>query len=539
MVNLFFWKRRRPSPPKVPTDTVIPLHSFDDRPINRSIQLLFMMRFDDVLDPEKLRSSLEKLLEREGWRKLGARLRRNEDWKLDYHIPAHYDRSTRPAVAFSHVRYEVAIGEHPLASRLPRAGDGLPSSRPAVACDPDAFASLMRRADGPASLADYLFGDEPQLGLHVVSFADATLVSLGWPHTLFDGMGRRELLRAWAAVLEGRDGDVLPFYGYDRDPLADLGRDPGPDPEPFKMAEHLMSKWQMAVYGVRYVWDLIWNREEEARVLTFCPAQVVKTLFEETRAEFDASRAAAAAAAENSDGKTTAAAATVAGPTFLSEGDILCAYVARLATLGRPGTSTQTLSVMNALGLRGALLPAAGAAYVANAVWGVFARVTVGEAASSSRPLHAVAAAVRRSIAEYGTRAQLEARAAFLRARGADPAGMLDMYGDAGMMMLTFSNWSKARFFETDFSAAIVDNDTKTSSGGSGGGSSSKPANYHRGRPSYIQSCGFVQNFSMRNAFPIIGKDNAGNYWWSGTLVKGQWAPIEKMFETNPSGKVI
>ncbi|KAI1491100.1 hypothetical protein F5X96DRAFT_693663 [Biscogniauxia mediterranea] len=524
MVNLFFWKRRRPSPPKVPTDTVIPLHSFDDRQINRSIQLLFMMRFDDVLDPEKLRSSLEKLLEREGWRKLGARLRRNDDWKLDYHIPARYDRSTRPAVAFSHVRYEVAIGEHPLASRLPRA-DGLPPSRPSVACDPDVFMSLMRRADGPASLADYLFGDEPQLALHVVSFADATLVSLGWPHTLFDGMGRRELLRAWTAVLEGRDGDVLPFYGYDRDPLADLGRNPGPDPEPFKMAEHLMSKWQMAVYGVRYVWDLIWNREEEARVV-YMPAPW------STRAEFDASRAAAAAA-ENSDGKTT-----TTGPTFLSEGDILCAYLARLATLGRPVTSTQTLSVMNALGLRGTLLPAAGegAAYVANAVWGVFARTTVGAAAS--RPLHATAAAVRRSIGEYGTRGQLEARAAFLRARGADPAGMLDMYGDGGMMMVTFSNWSKARFFETDFSAAIIvdsNDDTKTS----GGGSSSKPANYRRGRPSYIQSCGFVQNFSMRNAFPIIGKDNAGNYWWSGTLVKGQWAPIEEMFETNPSGKVI
>ncbi|KAI0595610.1 hypothetical protein F4775DRAFT_604863 [Biscogniauxia sp. FL1348] len=516
MVNLFFWKTRRPSPPKVPTDTVIPLHSFDDRQINRSIQLLFMMRFDDVLDPEKLRGSLEKLLEREGWRKLGARLRRNDNWKLDYHIPAHYDRETRPAIAFSHVRYEVAIAEHPLASRLPRA-DGL-SSRPAVMCDPDEFMELMRRAEGPTSLADYLFGDEPQLGLHVVSFADATLVSLNWPHTLFDGMGRRELLRAWVAVLEGRDRDVLPFYGYDHDPLAGMGLDPGPDPEPFKMAEHIMSKWQMTVYGLRYVWDLIWNREEEARVV------FLKTLFEETRAEFNAGRAAAA---EN--GKPSAASASASGPTFLSEGDIICAYLTRLATLGQPRTSRQTLSVMNALGLRGTMVPE-GVAYVANAVWGVFARLTVGEAAG--RPLWALAAAVRRSIAEYGTRAQLEARAAYLRARGADPSGMLDMYGDGGMVMVTYSNWSKARFFETDFSAAIVDVD-----GGSGGGS--KPANYRRGRPSYIQSCGFVQNFSMRNAFPIIGKDNAGNYWWSGTLLKGQWGPIEKMFETNPSGKVV
>ncbi|KAI5918060.1 hypothetical protein F4810DRAFT_726330 [Camillea tinctor] len=515
MVNLLFWKTPRAAPPKVPTDTVIPLHAFDDRPINKSIQLLFLMRFDDVLDPEKLRSSLEKLLAREGWCKLGARLRLNSKGKLDYHVPASYDRETRPAIAFSHLQYETAIGEHPLASRLPRP-DGL-SDRPALVCEPDTFKSLMRRPDGPTSLDDYLYRDEPQLGLHVVSFTDATLVSLNWPHTLLDGMGRRELLRAWMAVLDGRDDDVLPFYGYDHDPLVDLGLSPDAGAEKFKMAEHLMSKWQMTLYGVRYLWDLVWNREEEAKMVCL-PAPFLKTLFESTRADY----AASLADAPTANGKP-------APPTFLSEGDIISAYFSRAMTQRLPKTSTQTVSVMNAFGLRGTFLPA-DRAYVANAVWGVFTLFTVRELAT--QPLSALAGKVRHTIAEHGTREQLEARAAFLRSQGADMSSMLDMYGDAGMMLLTFSNWTKGRFFETDFSAAVVEKAGE-------GADSKKPANYHRGRPSYIQPCGYVQNFSMRNSFPVIGKDNAGNYWLVGTLRKGEWAAIEEMFKTNPNGKVV
>lgn len=63
--------------PVVATDTVIPLHSLDGNHINASILLYFLLRFDDVLDTEKLRDALQKLLNRDGWRKLGARLRIN------------------------------------------------------------------------------------------------------------------------------------------------------------------------------------------------------------------------------------------------------------------------------------------------------------------------------------------------------------------------------------------------------------------------------------------------------------------------------
>lgn len=74
---MFSFFRSPQVPSIVPTDTIVPLSAGDDNFVNKSIVMLFMMRFDDVLDPDKLRVSLEKLLERDGWRKLGARLRLN------------------------------------------------------------------------------------------------------------------------------------------------------------------------------------------------------------------------------------------------------------------------------------------------------------------------------------------------------------------------------------------------------------------------------------------------------------------------------
>lgn len=59
-----------------PSDTVIPLYDFDDNAIYRNVLLYITLRFDEVLDPEKLRHSLERLMEIGDWRKLAARVRK-------------------------------------------------------------------------------------------------------------------------------------------------------------------------------------------------------------------------------------------------------------------------------------------------------------------------------------------------------------------------------------------------------------------------------------------------------------------------------
>lgn len=53
---------------------VYPLHSLDDSKVNYCF-VNWMMRFNDVLDAEKLNEALSQLLRMGDWKKLGGRLR--------------------------------------------------------------------------------------------------------------------------------------------------------------------------------------------------------------------------------------------------------------------------------------------------------------------------------------------------------------------------------------------------------------------------------------------------------------------------------
>lgn len=73
---MYSWFKRE-APALVPTDVVAPLRYWDDTVVVKSLVVFSMSRFDVALDAKKLYSSLERLISRKGWRKLGARLRKN------------------------------------------------------------------------------------------------------------------------------------------------------------------------------------------------------------------------------------------------------------------------------------------------------------------------------------------------------------------------------------------------------------------------------------------------------------------------------
>lgn len=76
MFRLLGMNRRLP--PREPTDVIVPLGDFDDNWLYRySAVVSCMFVVDDVLDVNILRSTLEALVEKPGWRKLGSRLRCN------------------------------------------------------------------------------------------------------------------------------------------------------------------------------------------------------------------------------------------------------------------------------------------------------------------------------------------------------------------------------------------------------------------------------------------------------------------------------
>lgn len=199
------------------------------------------------------------------------------------------------------------IQQHPLASQLPKA-----STRPAVVGDPEHFTPLARPPNTPASLDDYLYQDRGQIGLHVTTFVDATLVVLYYTHTTMDLMGWGALLAGWTAELHGRGHELPVPLGGDPgdagfDPMSELGAHPS---EPHQLAQHHMPMSGLLGFGLRNSLDLA-VRAKECRIVCV-PGKFVDQLraqaLDQLRAEAPAGSAA----------------------PFLSHGDVLSAWWTRL-----------------------------------------------------------------------------------------------------------------------------------------------------------------------------------------------------------------
>lgn len=74
--SMLGWKATE-RPQHIPTDEILPMHDFDARPQVRDIIIGWTLRFDDILEADKLSVALSQLLEIGDWRKLGGRLREN------------------------------------------------------------------------------------------------------------------------------------------------------------------------------------------------------------------------------------------------------------------------------------------------------------------------------------------------------------------------------------------------------------------------------------------------------------------------------
>lgn len=123
-----------------------------------------------------------------------------------------------------------------------------------------------------------------------------------------------------------------------------------------------------------------------------------------------------------------------------------------------------------------------------------------------SRPLSWLAQHIRTAIATQGTRAQVEAYFALQREM---PGRVMPFFGEAGMHLMTFSNWCKANLYGHDFSPARLDKTDNT------------PL-----FPSYVQTIQLP--FEFPEGTLIVGQDQAGNYWMYGFRVKGLWAKVEQ-----------
>ncbi|KAK8006025.1 Transcriptional regulator sdnM [Apiospora marii] len=493
----------------------------------------FMLRFDHQLDAAKLRGALERLLSRQdGWRRLGGRLRRNAAGKLDYHVPPGYTEP-RPALSYHHESHpNVRILQHPLGARVPGAAAGRRLQTPRILARGEDFVPLMRRPEDPTCLADYLRADDaPVLGLHVVSFADATLVTLRGSHVLFDAMGRRAFLEAWSLTLQGRDEEVAPLL--ERDPMATLGAPTPEKTEPctlpveeYKHAQAQLGPRQFLMFGLRQIVDRIsqWRRRpvEEARIVCV-PKPYVERLRKAALREWLETQDSRSVVAQVGDEATPSKRSA-----FLSDGDVLCAWWTRHLLAARlPSTVRQTICVMNMMGLRDLLLQSGlvtGAerksAMLGNALVPVPAFFLSQEL--SEKPLGQMAGKLRQALQELGTWPQVEALLKLQRAALDKKGGLPALFGDGGMHMVVCTNWLKARFFDVDFSAALI----PTAGKDNGDKSASTP---RVAKPTNVQMHMTTESTpaSLMSLFTILGKDEYGNYWIRGTLREEYWPKVE------------
>ncbi|KAF2641025.1 hypothetical protein P280DRAFT_468704 [Massarina eburnea CBS 473.64] len=451
-----------------------------------------LLVFDDVLDPERLRRSLEGLVKREGWQRLGGRLRKNAAGKIEWHIPSEFT-AERPAITFTHVGHGMSAAEHPAASKIPRA-----PSRPSVVSDPDELADLAWEPGySPNGINDYLLADNPVLGLRVNSFSDRTVVVLQWQHVAFDALGMQYVVEGWCDMLWGgeRAGKIPTPCGLDKDPFEVLALGLRPTTEEHILTNKRLGLGGMVKWGLGYGVDMLVRAKENRMVCvpeTYWRPQLEKGL-QELRAE----------AVEKGEDPTK---------VFLTENDILTAWILRCVISPMEMDPDRMVAASIAMSLRkafeGDLLPSAAEnrPYVGNAFG--WANVLVSVRDVTDKPLSFLARQLRRAINDQGTRAQHEAYYAMVRASG---MGLpIVLFGNGDMAQVGFSNWSKAGLFDVDFAPARVN---ATNSGA--------PC-----RPVFVQeNHGPIKPV---NGFFIFGKDAQGNYWSSAYRVKGQWATFEE-----------
>ncbi|KAK8000970.1 hypothetical protein PG991_013192 [Apiospora marii] len=473
-------------------EKIIPLHEFDTMPVYPNMVLSLTLKYDKVLDPLVLRDSLTELVSREGWCKLGARLKRNKNGKLEYHVPAAFDENT-PAITFSHALYDMGVAEHHLGCKIPTHDP----AKPSIMADPATFDPLTRRADAPKGLEDFIKRGLPQLELHVVPFRDATVVNVSCLHSVLDGMGfgRQGLFHGWMLVLQGRQAEIPPVCGFDEDLLKGLGKQPT---EKHKFHHLRMGGLGMLWWVVKRALQMVWYKEE-ARIVCV-PGPFVQQLRETAMDEL-----AKDMANSKTDGE-----GGIKKP-WVSEGDVLVAWWTRYATMHLRDKPDKTVNVSCAYNIRrvlsGNMLPE-GHFYLSNAALGLFMLPKVRDV--FDRPLGWLASQMRQAIVEMGTKAQIEALVAEVMPDWNRPS-TFRMLGDPGMHMVVFSNWTQAQFFQLDLAPAAAD---KADRG--------QPA-----LPSFINYRVVSTVWPMRDNFCIIGKDAEGRYWLGGALQKGLWAKIE------------
>lgn len=389
------------------------------------------------------------------------------------------------------------INDHPLASKLPQATGKLTLQGNA----PDECESLLKfDPDHPRVLDDWLYSDRPLLNVHVVSFRDATLVSLSSMHLLGDVMAKRHILGAWSAVLNGNEETVPELRGIDEE-LMDDARDDTPAKE-FVHYEHRLQGWSKFLCIVTAIWERVLYPHEETHV--FCiPGAVVDGLRRQAFEEVEND-------APNEE-----------KPQFVSESDLLLSWCLQAVLKALKTSPGRQVSLYNVFDARANFLRSSVSdktAIVANAALGSYKIQPACEI--QQQPLASLARQIRLSLSQQRTERQCQAQMT-ARKLALDETGSDAHYAPGTSLMIGCSNWHRARLYDLDFSSAVLSAGAPLANRRNGLG---KPLHFMY-RPTS------KSGFPRRNMGFVFGKDAAGDWWLCWTLRKQAWPLFRQELE--------
>ncbi|KAI1419591.1 hypothetical protein F5Y12DRAFT_777224 [Xylaria sp. FL1777] len=477
-------------------DEVYPVHSIDQATIVRTSICSYTFRYDVVLDAQKLHDSLALLLSSGDWRKLGGRLRENKNGKLEVNVPRNFSND-RPPFRFSHVKFDVTMEEHPLASRLPKKTD-----RPSIQEGCRAFREFSLPSTLPNDMKHYLSTDEPLICLHINSFANGTLVSLTYPHLVADAMGSADLVQAWAHVVQTQNVESLElqFKGAHEDIVASVGTDDDKIAKDtkFVLEDRETRGLSLVSFLAGYILDTIIDWDIQSRHI-YMPANFVTHLRNQAVKEWELTHG------------------TQNGPVpFVSDGDLITAWGSRMVLASAKRGSAV---ICNVFDVRGRLdfiksNPALrAAAYFQNLILPSNILLTAKEARNLSAAQ--IAFRVRKAIVEQTSDTQVRSLMRMTRVWLSWLGTMPFFMSWNTTRVIASTNWSKARFLErADLGASATESKGKT------GSHSLKPVLYWGGILAVTDK--------PRDAFIIYGKDHDGDYWLHAYLRKETWSYIQK-----------
>ncbi|CAH0031292.1 unnamed protein product [Clonostachys rhizophaga] len=478
---------------------VYPLHFLDNHPGFKETYT-YTLQFNDVLDAQLLHVALRRLLEHGDWRKFGGRLRTNKvrgRRTLEVHVPTTITPDYQ-TVAYSHQVIRSKLREHPLGSLLPQPT----GERGSIQEGADHFRDFSAGPNVPKDFSAYLSGDVPIIALHVICFADATLVSLAWPHVLMDGTGLQILLNCWSHMLAGRENAVPPVLGARHDFISRASES--------ALARDEMNDENCLLRGcttLRLAFNVIWDQlsvffstQKPVNRTVYLPKRAVQKL--RNQALFEIQRA--------NPGHPD--------KLWVSESDVILALFVHTTALCEP--TPRPVTVFGAFDLRSRLpdyIDKSGV-YIQNMAW-VLATPLDADTALGS--MGEVALAHRRSLQEQTTQGRVLALLRKLKQQSDSGDGMTVFSGPPNAILYPAGNLTKLNFCRAaNFLPAVF----RT-------GDDSPTRRNPPGTCVYHHKGFWNEDRVSKKGMFILGQDWNDNYWITGWGMPDIWRRIQETLD--------